>query len=364
MKRTILGIALLLTLLLCACVAQQEVPPTPVPEPVVSMIPTPDPTPTPEPTPAPTATPEPTPDPTPTSTPEPTPAPEPTPEPTPFALAWLPDTQVLISSAKEERQQQLIMLGEEIAARIDADNIVAVLHSGDIVDNGFRQAQWEKFDRCCLSAFSDRVPFYPVSGNHDLGKSDSINGGGYRGYLQQDFLKKLPQDQVFEGGKMYYIVLNDGDLPVLLLAVGYDMCKTTNERDWVDSVMQAHADMPCILLTHGYQVRPGTMLWYCMQLERHVVAKYPNIKLVLCGHARGFFRNESTFDDDGDGKPDRTVNVLMLNDQEDVFLYRVLTIDRLRNTIDVRTYMVGSDQPVPDDARFGQPADFLIEHAF
>lgn len=217
------------------------------------------------------------------------------------------------------------MLGKEIADRIETDHLIGVVHTGDIVDSGRRTYQWENFD-LCLKSFIDLIPFYPVSGNHDIGKPDSRKGGDYTGYLQQPFLKRFSEEQTFEGGKMLYAVLNEGEMPILLLGIGYDMGKNRQQLEWIDEVMRKHEDMPCILFTHAYQVRPGTMLWYCKYIENDIVAKYPNIRIVLCGHARGFFCNEAAYDDDGDGVKERTVHVLMLDEQDGEFLYRILQI--------------------------------------
>ena len=174
MKRAIRWIALLSVLVFLACTDRTGPAIEASPEPTVAQTaaPTQEPTPTPEPTSEPTPAPEPTPVPTPT----------PTPEPTPFGIVWLPDTQNLTATKDEQVLAQLDTLGEDIAKRIDSHHLVAVLHTGDIVDYPNRAWQWANFDRC-LNAFIDRIPFYPVSGNHDVGKYDSRTGGGYGGYL-------------------------------------------------------------------------------------------------------------------------------------------------------------------------------------
>lgn len=130
------------------------------------------------------------------------------------------------------------MLGKEIADRIETDHLIGVVHTGDIVDSGRRTYQWENFD-LCLNSFIDLIPFYPVSGNHDIGKPDSRKGGDYTGYLQQPFLKRFSEEQTFEGGKMLYAVLNEGEMPILLLGIGYDMGKNRQQLEWIDEVMRS-----------------------------------------------------------------------------------------------------------------------------
>ena len=350
------SLCLLLALLFgCAFVPREAATGTPPPAPQETTVPTEAPTATPEPTETPTEAP--------TEAPTATPTPSPTPVPEPFGLAWLPDTQKLTATDKEERLQLLDTLGGEIVSRIGPDRLIGVLHSGDIVDYGNRTQQWANFDRC-LNAFVDRIPFYPVSGNHDVGKYDSVNGGSYHWYLQQPFLKRLPEGQTYEDGKMFYALLGDWETPLLLLGLGYDMGRQKPQREWIDAVLEAHADLPCIVLTHAYETRPGNILWYCRDIERYVIRPHPNVRMLLCGHARGFFADAASFDDDGDGTAERTVNILMLDNQEGVFLWRILLFDPVTHAVTVRTRAIGSDEPVPDDPAFGCPGDFTIEDAF
>lgn len=301
-------------------------------------------------TPIPTPTPVPTP--APTSTPSPTPAP--TPVPTPFSIVWIPDTQ----KDSYSHPERLSALGLWIKDHIDSDHIVAVLHTGDIVDNGFKEWEWENFD-CCLQEFRDRIPFFPVAGNHDLG----VKLLDYRGYLNQGFLSAFPENQKYEGGKMLYMVLDAGGAKILLLGIGWGMGQTPEELEWIDNVMNGHRDLPCIVVTHVYRKEPDRILEAGEHIESNIIAQYSNIRIVLCGHVREpFFTAEHEYDDDGDGSPDRTVYTLELNGQDTYSLYRVLTFDPISRSISAKTYRLGSDVPIPDGT-FG-PADFVLENMF
>ena len=307
----------------------------------------------PEKTPAPTLPPAPTP--TPTPTPSPTPTPTPTPVPTPFGIVWLPDTQGLSYSYPEK----LEALGAEIAARREPENLVAVIHTGDIVDNGYKEWQWENFDRC-LDAFKDDLPFYPVAGNHDLGQKLQK----YDAYLEQPFLKKLPEGQIFENGKMYYVLLNEGGIELLLLGVGWDCGKTEAECAWIESVFEQYPETPCILFTHCFLLlnEHGSLFLYSKYLEDSIVAPHPNVRVVICGHSRDSGLLEQRYDDDGDGEAERPVAMLMLNRQAKQYAYRVLSIDPLTHSIDVKTYAIGKSAPLEKDDLY--PLSFTLENAF
>ena len=338
--RTIHGLlCLLLALALCACAAGARANETAI----GTAAPATD-------TPVPAETPTPSPEPTDVPTPSPSPA------PTPFSIAWIPDTQKL----SYHRPETLKALGTEIVSRRETDAIIGVVHTGDIVDNGWKAWQWDNFD-CCLNVIRDAgLPFWPVAGNHDLG----ISALKYGAYLERPFLAALPDGQTYGGGKLFYVVLNEGGIELLLLGIGWDGARDAGELTWVHGVLDEYADTPCILMTHGYAAHPGMLLSYCTDLEEQIVAAHPNIRLVLCGHMHGFFSDAYAYDDDGDGVFDRTVNVLMLDNQDSAFLWRTLTFDPVSRAVTVRTFALGSDEPVGADPRYGCPADFVLDDAF
>lgn len=341
-KFHILFLLLILCLIPIGCGMISAETPTPAPTEMPTAIPTATPPPSAEAiveevfieTPAPTGTP--------TATPTETPAPTAEPEPTPFGLLWLPDTQNYTAGNIPEKLEKLDLFGTEIVSRIEPEHLIGVLHTGDMVDSGNRLQQWEQFGGF-LDAFIDRVPFYPVTGNHDIGKYDSVSGGSYWAYMQQPFLDRLPEGQTYNGGRMFYAVLNGGEHPLLLLGIGYDMCREKEQREWVDEVMRTYADIPCMMITHAYEISPGVVFLHWNYLEKEVVSRYPNIKMVLCGHSRGFFHSIASYDDDGDGAEDRAVHVLMLNDQDGVFRYGILCVDMIRGSVRVRTFIPASE---------------------
>lgn len=324
---------LLLALALCACAV--PVRPEPTEAPSLEQ-------PTLEPTEAPMLSP--TAEPTETPTPEPTA--EPTPEPTPFALLWLPDTQELSYIGSKT----LPALGQEILDRRDEWNVLAVLHSGDITDNGFKEWQWDNFD-ACLNVFSDALPFYPVAGNHDLG----VRELEYDAYLARPFLDRIPEAQKFEGGKLFYAVFGEGAARLLVLGIGWGCGKTADELDWIDALMQTYADVPCVLLTHAFLDEYGRLHVRGKHLYESVVRVYPNVRLVLCGHSQGVSDWSQQCDDDRDGVPERTVTAMMLNPKSGRFRYRVLSFDPVSRSVTVVTYAVGLPEP---------ETVVTLEHAF
>ncbi len=345
MKRVCLFLAALAALMIGCGRQLAEVPETtPAPTAVVTATPTLTAAPTPTPTPvlvtlAPTLAP----------TPVPTATQTPTPAPTPFSLAWVPDTQAIAYFKPEAFPQ----LRDWIEENRESRNILGILHTGDIVDNGFKEWQWDNFAPL-LEAVHDGLFFFPVAGNHDIG----TQAKSFAAYLKRPFLDDYPQEQKFEGGKALYRVLSAGGDKVLLLGMSWDVYKSRAALTWIDQVLADHAGMPCILITHGFFLSTGG---YISAMEQ-LIAQRPAIRLVFCGHARGYQTQAFFYDDDGDGFVDRTVTVAMLNLQEGQYAFRLLTFDPVTHALAVDTFGLDG-APVSDIPGMG-PVSFTIENAY
>lgn len=269
----------------------------------------------------------PTPTPSPTPSPTPTPTPTPTPVPTPFTIGLMGDTQSLSYSDPDSLEEAGLWLKE----RGEEENLIALLHSGDMVDNGFKQWQWENFFRM-LDQIPE-LPFYPVAGNHDLG----VHAGSYEGFLKQPIFNAIPEEQRFRGGEIYYAFIEAGGKTLMLLGVGNEALHSHEARSWVEEVMERFSHIPCIVLIHAYVSKEGTVVQ--SKFERmNLVAKYENIKLVLCGHARACLLAQDSYDTDGDGETDREVPCIMLDYQETQGACPMLlfTVDPSDNTLHIR----------------------------
>lgn len=357
MKRKALWALILAVLLLLGCRSGPEEQATAAPATAAPIaVPTAEPTAqaislTMAPTAEPTAEPTPAPTPTPTPTPEPTATP--TPAPTPFSLVLLPDTQALAYNNGQPDAAAFPRLRDWIEAHRESDNILGVIHTGDIVDNGFKDWEWDNVQPL-LDAIHDGLFFFPVAGNHDIG----TQAKSYSAYLKRPFLDDYPEEQKFEKGKMLYRVLSAGGEDVLLLGVGWEAHLTTAAQKWIDRVLADHEGMPCILVIHGFLLSDGG---YLASVEK-LIAQRPAIRLVLCGHSRDYQTRFFPYDDDGNGALDRTVAVVMLNMQKGQYAFRLLTFDPLTHGLTVTTYLLDGT-PAPDMEGLG-PISFTLENAY
>ncbi len=352
----------LLAILLCACSTPAEETaalPTSVPEAeiaihtpqttesvsIVSLETTPVPTqvPTPEPTPTPTPTPSPTPTPTPT--------PSPTPIPTPFTFVWASDTQNMINV--RSLRPAYIEMCDWIAAEAEARNFVLFIHTGDMVDDGDVSGQWQFFFEG-VDKIRSRMPFFWTPGNHDEGLSYTM---AWKKHLVPE---DVPPEQIYRDGEVYYRIFELGGRRLMLLSIGYRDAITGHALAWAKAACEAHRDLPVLVVTHGYLTAEGGLMNHASKIEPQLVAACPNVRLILCGHARGISRAAFRYDDDGDGEDDRTVNVLMYDLQLDRSHYGylcLLTYDPVANTLYCTSYSPCFDDEIyndddPDAERF------------
>ena len=347
----------ILLFVLCACAAgtqsgqtpaPAETPAAPSPE-AESVTEKPR---TPEPTAIPT--PEPTEAPTPTPTPSPTPSPTPDPR---FTMVWASDTQSMISHPR--MNQGFTAQCDWVLENADAMRIAAFLHTGDMVDNGDKQGQWDLFNTG-MTPIREKMLFFWAAGNHDEGFSNKSP------WKKQPFVTAFPEEQKLNGGDACYAVLTVYETRLLLLSVSWRRMQDDKTIAWLREVCDAHGDLPAILIAHGYLSAKGERIRAAAKLETGLVAECPNIRLVLSGHARGIAHTAFTYDDDGDGIAERTVNALMYDMQEDKSRYGyicILSVDPAANTLSVDSYSPLRDDYLYDD-RHPDLERFILHDVF
>lgn len=293
-----------------------------------------------------------------TPAPTPIPTPSPTPIPTPFSIVWMTDTQAMSCFSPEA----LDSMGCYIRDNLERENILCVFHTGDLVDNGFKLYQWDNFN-LALDKFRGMVPFYPVAGNHNIG----VRAKSYEGYLQCDFLNDLPADKTFADGLIYYDLFSAGGTDFIVLGVSFDAARRfKGAYDWINDALSAHRDRVGIVLFHRYLNDSGEVFVKSREEQERIVAKNPNVRLVLCGHSRGDSMRTDEFDDDEDGTPDRTVYSLMFNPQgrrNEYGYLRLLRFDPIARSIETYTYSPFLDKRFADP-KTGEYFDHILTDAF
>jgi len=262
------------------------------------------------------------------------PTPLPTPVPTPFSFVWISDTQMYAAKYPEAFDT----VARWIANNAEAENLIAALHVGDVVDDRQKPEQWENI-KPGMDVIRAALPLYVVAGNHDVARPDL----DYSAYLSYDFCDA--RELLYEGGQCWAQPIDAGGLKLLLLGMGWQGDETPH-FDWVEAQLAAHRDREAIIIIHSFLEVEGVPTEGGTRIEA-LFAAHPNLRLVLCGHKHG----ESKWQKSYDGG--HTVHALMFNLQEehrngDALGYlRIVTIDPATGDVSVVTY-----SPVLDDFNF------------
>ncbi|MDO4493756.1 MAG: metallophosphoesterase [Clostridia bacterium] len=326
---------------------------TPAPTAVVTPEPSPEATATPEPTVVPTATPAPT------ATPEPTP--EPTPTPTPvlvygpsevtfpeedpnlvskdeaFSVIWLADTQAWVT--KGSFAPKIPEVFGWIADTREELNTVAVVHTGDVVENGGNPVHWERIN-AGIAKLPQDLPFIVSAGNQDAGKKTLADGL----WFSQDFVKNADPAKTYRNGEGFWQTVEAGNTKLLFVALAYEAMDDAGFA-WMRGVMNDHPDHTGIVLAHSILSynHKGRSLYTKMgeRIVAEIAAQCDNVRLMLCGHITGMTRHRETFPHPNGGT--RCVEILRYNYQDftapkNMGFLRILRFDPAENTLEVFTY--------------------------
>ena len=337
MKKTaIIGISMLLLLLGCQgrgeagnewattpteLVQAQTTPePDASPAPVVAnenvFVPEITEAPTPAPTPEPTAEPTEAPAPTPTTTPAPTDA---SPSTERYAVeagvetvAWITDTQHYANFHNNNLSPEIYpsMTGF-LRDKREEMHLVYIVHTGDLVHVNNDPENW-KVAREAMDLL-DGIPTGVLAGNHDMDpqKGGFANYGKYFG--EKQYNQQPCYGESFENNRGHYDLVTVCGRDYIFVYMSHAPDKKAVQ--FMVKSFQKYPDRVGILCLHDFITTEGTLSEAGQQLRTEVVAKCPNVYMVLCGHRYGLYTLEDAFDDDGDGVKERTVYEIMMNYQ-------------------------------------------------
>jgi 3',5'-cyclic AMP phosphodiesterase CpdA len=236
----------------------------------------------------------------------PAPVDVPIPAPGSWTLVALPDSQTIVKDYPEIFSTQITWL----AANADRLNIKYVVHEGDIT-NDSNDEQWATADRA-FRMLDGHVPYALALGNHDYpgsGTPESRDTARFDAYFPPSRLQAQPGfvamlDPASGVNAAYQFEASDEDWLILSLEFG----PRDTVLDWAASMLAAHATSKVILVTHAYLFTDGTRLDHVagkdqsgnphgyngdgqlgttndgQEIWDKLIAKSPNVRMVLCGH--------------------------------------------------------------------------------
>ena len=264
-----------------------------------------------------------------------------------YTIAWISDPQHYSKMFPETYYAMTSFLHDHR----EEMNLAYIIHTGDLVHNTDRDSEWDVADTA--QAMIDDIPNGVLAGNHDV-----LDPIGYQTFCAR-FGEKRYQDKPWYGGSFennrgHYDLLTIGETDYLFVYMGYG--PTDRAYKWVRSAFSQYPDRVGILCLHDYYTKTQTLSNAGKKWYSSVVKQSPNLYMVLCGHKYGAYCFPESFDDDGDGKKERTVYQMLFNYQASLRdggggYLRLIQINEADGTMHVMTY-----SPVFDDFnRFDDP---------
>ena len=225
-----------------------------------------------------------------------------------FSIVVLPDTQGMVDDVNETT---LLTMIQWILAEQASRRIAFVTHVGDVVEHGWLADEWARA-AAALRLLDGRIPYSVAMGNHDY-RGTGAFGSDTSAF--RTFFGPAPRDgdpttlawspnglshlQRFEAGGATYLHLS-------VEFEGGPVGDPDGALAWAKAVLTAHPDEPTILTTHAYlwdepgaeglfppHARQGILrdedgVRFAghdgQQLYEALVAPFPQVFLVLCGH--------------------------------------------------------------------------------
>jgi hypothetical protein len=182
----------------------------------------------------------------------------------------------------------------------NTDNIVAVLHNGDVVQHGNQQeVEWQRAETAMSTLeestdkFPDGMPYGIAVGNHDNGASshDDIPFATtfYNKYFGVDHFK----DRAYYGGHYgnknnnNWILVRAGNLDIVMLSLEYrgDLGQDPDILEWARGVFDDHPHALGIVNSHHIVKANGDFSGEGKQIY-DVIKKTENVQLMTSGHIK------------------------------------------------------------------------------
>ncbi len=242
------------------------------------------------------------------------------PQPGDYSIAVIPDIQEL--SARYPEKLNTIM--QWIVDNQEKENIQFAVDVGDVTwsgheNNSNSRAQFATAANAFSILEKAGIPYSISYGNHDF-----VPNGFYRDttlinsyFPYEEYSSWDSFGGCMEQGKLdnYYFTFEVMGVPYLILSL--EWCPMTPTLNWGAQVVKDHPNHNVMVVTHGYYDGDGSELKpYSTLLWNNIISKYPNVFMMMSGHAENQADPGSMFYHKAKGEAGNDVHMVMANAQD------------------------------------------------
>lgn len=266
-----------------------------------------------------------------------------------FTLAWESDTQYYNADPKNYKHQQTIH--QYVLDQRDNKNIQYLFHTGDIVDNSKIPEQWTRATAAYKMLDDAHMPYGVLAGNHDVAHAAEDYTEYGQNFGADRFEGNPWYGGSYEDNRGHYDLFTAGGIDFIVVSLGWG--PNDDSIKWMNQVLAQYPERTAILSFHEFILTTGGLGPIPQQIMDEVVAKNPNVKMVLSGHYHDSFMRTDKFDDNGDGTAERTVTSMLFDYQAlpeggEGYL-RLMHFDNASRQMIARTYSPSLDDYDADD---------------
>lgn len=253
-----------------------------------------------------------------------------------YTFVWMSDTQYYSMTYPHIYDTQTKWISENK----DSMKIKYVFHTGDVVEESFKDDQWKRADEYMRTLEQANVPYGVLAGNHDVDHKTSDYTQFYKYFGAGRFSDKPYYGETYKNNRGHYDLISVQGNDYIMVYMGWGVDQ--EGINWMNDVLAEHPDRKAILCFHEYLMASGTRHPNGEIFYQEVVLKNPNVMVVLSGHYHESQMIVDEIDDNDDGIPDRKVYQLLADYQAGPEggqgYMRLLHIDQENNRIIVNTY--------------------------
>ncbi|MBI5501769.1 MAG: metallophosphoesterase [Deltaproteobacteria bacterium] len=215
-----------------------------------------------------------------------------------FSIVALPDTQYYSATHPATFLDQTTW----VRANAERYNIRAVLHEGDITDNGTSATQWANAE-AAMSVLEDPLPGRPDGMPYGLAVGNHDQIGGTTDLYNATFGVDRFAARSYYGGHYgadndnHWIEFTAGDSSYLALFLEYDTGADPDVLAWAHDVIAGHPGHHALVTLHSLIGIGDPGAWSAQgRATYEALRDLPQLDLMLCGHIHGEGRRSDTFD--------------------------------------------------------------------
>ncbi|WP_286955429.1 hypothetical protein [Corynebacterium sp. UBA4397] len=163
----------------------------------------------------------------------------------------------------------------------------------------------------------------------------------------------------YQDNRAHYDLFSAGGVDFINVAMSW--AAGDEEVAWMNKVLAQHPERVAIINLHEFMLTTGGLGPIPQRILDEVVAKNPNVRMVMSGHYHDAFTKTYDFDDNGDGTGDRTVTAMLFDYQAlpegGQGYLRMMHFDNEAKKMMVRTYSPSLDDYNSEEPSLLGPAD-------